>query len=111
MSISRQKLLGWSLAIVGVLMAVFSQPIVFPGLERLLGIETIVGRETLFISRMVVTSSAIPARWFVGSAPLLELVWSSRLSERSCYSEHVVRTQVHMLAIEPIASKMNNSPC
>ena len=47
MSISRQKILGWSLAAVGILIAAFSQQIVFPGLERLLGIETIVGRENV----------------------------------------------------------------
>ncbi len=47
MSTSRYKLLGWSLAIVGVLVAMFSRQIVFPGLERMLGIETIVGRDSV----------------------------------------------------------------
>src|SRR5437016_6341845 len=47
MSISHQRLLGWALAIAGVLIAVFSQQIVFPGLERLLGIEAIVGRDSV----------------------------------------------------------------
>ncbi len=47
MNISRQKILGWSLATAGILIAAFSQRIVFPGLECLLGIETIVGRENV----------------------------------------------------------------
>ena len=47
MTISRQKILGWSLGIAGVLIAAFSQRIVFPGLEHLLGIETIVGRDNV----------------------------------------------------------------
>jgi hypothetical protein len=38
------KFLGWFLILLGVLIAMFSERIVFPGLERLLGIETIVGK-------------------------------------------------------------------
>ena len=37
---THQKLLGWILVGAGVLIAALSQQIVFPGLERLLGIET-----------------------------------------------------------------------
>ena len=47
MSISSYNLLGWSLAIIGVLVALFSRQIVSPGLERMLGIETIVGRDSV----------------------------------------------------------------
>src|SRR5262245_40095331 len=39
--------LGWALLIIGLLITVFSRTIVFPGLERILGIETIVGRENV----------------------------------------------------------------
>ena len=38
-----RKLIGWLLIVSGVLIAVFSEKIVFPGLERLVGIETTVG--------------------------------------------------------------------
>ena len=38
-----RKLIGWLLIVSGVLTAVLSEKIVFPGLERLVGIETIVG--------------------------------------------------------------------
>jgi hypothetical protein len=37
------KLIGWLLIVFGALIAIFSERIVFPGLERLVGIETIVG--------------------------------------------------------------------
>jgi hypothetical protein len=45
--IATTKLAGWLLILIGVLVVVFSQWIVFPGLERLLGIETIVGRDNV----------------------------------------------------------------
>jgi hypothetical protein len=47
MSSSRQKIIGWSLALVGVLTMVFSQQIVFPSLMRLLSTETIAGSENV----------------------------------------------------------------
>ncbi len=47
MSRSRQKIVAWSLAIVGVLIVILRQQVVFPGLMRLVGIETIVGRENV----------------------------------------------------------------
>lgn len=47
MKISHHSFIGWFLTIVGVLVAVFSQQLVFPGLEYLLGIEAIVGRENV----------------------------------------------------------------
>ena len=66
MSTSRQKILGWSLATAGVLVAVFSQKIVFPGLERLLGIEAIVGRESVVYQPdgdYVFTNPGAMVRW------------------------------------------------
>ena len=42
------KVTGWLLILFGVLVFVFSEPIVFPGLERLVGIETIVGRTNVY---------------------------------------------------------------
>jgi hypothetical protein len=71
MTISRQKLLGWSLVIVGVLVAVLSEQIVFPGLERLLGIETIVGRESVVYQPeggYVFTNPGAMIRWVSGVA-------------------------------------------
>jgi hypothetical protein len=42
------KRMGWLLIVVGALLVIFSKWIVFPGLERLVGIETIVGRDNVF---------------------------------------------------------------
>ncbi len=47
MSIKLKRALGWSLLGVGICIAVFSQKIVFPGLESLLGIESIVGKQNV----------------------------------------------------------------
>jgi hypothetical protein len=44
MKTTNKKLFGWFLILIGVLVSVFSNKIVFPGLERLIGIETIVGK-------------------------------------------------------------------
>ena len=66
MSIPRQKVVGWFLALVGILIAVFSQQIVFPGLERLLGIETIVGRANVVYQPdggYVFTNPGAMVRW------------------------------------------------
>lgn len=47
MTIFHQRFLGYLLAVVGLLVAVFSQQIVFPGLEYFIGIEAMVGRENV----------------------------------------------------------------
>jgi hypothetical protein len=47
MKITMTRIAGWILILVGLLVLVFSQKIVFPGLERLLGIETIVGKSNV----------------------------------------------------------------
>ncbi len=44
---STQRILGSLLVVTGILVIFFSNKIVFPGLERLLGIETIVGRQNV----------------------------------------------------------------
>jgi hypothetical protein len=41
---TQEKAIASVLILAGVLVVIFSQKIVFPGLERLVGIETIVGR-------------------------------------------------------------------
>jgi hypothetical protein len=43
MKAKQKQVVGWTLISFGLLVVVFSNKIVFPGLERLLGIETIVG--------------------------------------------------------------------
>jgi uncharacterized membrane protein len=47
MKTTRTKAIGWLLILLGVLVVAFRESIVFPGLERLVGIETIVGRENV----------------------------------------------------------------
>lgn len=41
---TRKRILGWFLIFFGILVVIFCQKIVFPGLERIVGIETIVGK-------------------------------------------------------------------
>jgi hypothetical protein len=47
MSIKSKRSIGCTLLAVGICTAVFSYKIVFPGLESLLGIETIVGKKNV----------------------------------------------------------------
>ncbi|MGD1087445.1 MAG: hypothetical protein ABR955_01790 [Verrucomicrobiota bacterium] len=47
MKTKSKKIIGWLLILFGILVVVFSNKIVFPGLERLIGIETIVGKENV----------------------------------------------------------------
>jgi hypothetical protein len=42
-----KSLFGCVLILIGLLVIAFSKQIVFPGLERLIGIETIVGKENV----------------------------------------------------------------
>jgi ascorbate-specific PTS system EIIC-type component UlaA len=42
-----KKIVGLILMVVGLLVVAFSNKIVFPGLERLIGIEAIVGKENV----------------------------------------------------------------
>ena len=47
MSMTRRKAIGWVLVGVGICIAASSQKIVFPGLESVLGIETLVGKKNV----------------------------------------------------------------
>lgn len=47
MKIMRRRMTGWLLSLIGALIFIYSPKIVLPGFERLLGIETIVGRENV----------------------------------------------------------------
>ena len=76
MSIPRKEVVGRTLALTGVLVAVFSQQLVFPGLERLLGIETIVGRESVVYQPdggYVFTNPGAIVRW-IGAVVAVGLV-------------------------------------
>jgi hypothetical protein len=44
---THKRAVGWLLILAGLLVVVFSEKIVFPGLERLVGIETIVGKQNV----------------------------------------------------------------
>jgi len=73
MSITRQRAVGWSLILLGVCIAVLSQKIVFPGLEALIGIETIVGRENVVYQpdgSYMFTNPGAMIRWIVSVAVL-----------------------------------------
>lgn len=47
MKSTHKRAIGWVFITLGVLIAAGSHQIVFPGLERLLGIEAIVGRDNV----------------------------------------------------------------
>ncbi len=68
MSIARKRAFGWSLIVLGVCIVALSQKIVFPGLEALLGIETIVGRKNVVYEpdgSYVFTNPGAMVRWIV----------------------------------------------
>jgi uncharacterized membrane protein len=83
------KFVGWLLILLGVLIAIFSERIVFPGLERLVGIETIVGKSNVIYQpggSYIFTNPGAMIRWisavaFVGLLVCLSgalLLWRSR---------------------------------
>ena len=43
----KTRIIGYFIIILGVVIFLFSKPIVFPGLERLIGIERIVGKHSV----------------------------------------------------------------
>ncbi|HPP52184.1 MAG TPA: hypothetical protein PK777_04465 [Thermoguttaceae bacterium] len=66
MSTPQKPILGWSLIGVGICIAIFSQKIVFPGLESLVGIETIVGKQNVVYlpdGGYVYTNPGAMVRW------------------------------------------------
>jgi hypothetical protein len=68
MKISPKNGLGLILMVVGLLVIAFSKEIVFPGFERIVGIETIVGKENVVYQpdgSYVFTNSAAMAIWVV----------------------------------------------
>jgi hypothetical protein len=68
MKSSSTKIVGWLLILVGVLVVIFSEQIVFPGLERLVGIEMIVGKTNVYYlpdGGYGYTNPAAMIRWIV----------------------------------------------
>jgi hypothetical protein len=66
MKTTLKQVFAWFLLLAGLLVMVFSNRIVFPGLERLLGIETIVGRENVVYQPdggYIFTNPAAMMRW------------------------------------------------
>ena len=63
--------LGWLLTVGGIVITVTSKYIVFPGLEMLLGIEVIVGRESVSYNpdgSYVFTNPGAMMAWIAGVA-------------------------------------------
>jgi len=66
MKMTSTKIVGWLLILIGLLVAIFSEQIVFPVLERLVGIETIVGKENVVYlpdGGYLFTNPAAMIRW------------------------------------------------
>jgi hypothetical protein len=74
---THKKAVGWFLIFVGLVVVVFSEKIVFPGLERLVGIETIVGKENVVYQPdggYLFTNPGAMARWVFSVAAIGVLI-------------------------------------
>jgi|ERR1017187_392053 hypothetical protein len=73
MKTTSRKVFGWFLILIGVLVIAFSEKIVFPGLERLVGIETIVGTQNVVYEpdgSYLYTNPGAMVRWIVWVASI-----------------------------------------
>lgn len=71
MKANQRRTLGMLLAVLGILIVVFSEKIVFPGLEALVGIETIVGRKSVVYQDdggYLFTNPGAMTRWMLSVA-------------------------------------------
>ncbi len=71
MKSTHHRAVGWVFITLGVLVAACSQQIVFPGLERLLGIEAIVGRDSVVYQPgggYIFTNPGAMVRWVASVA-------------------------------------------
>ena len=89
MSTTRKKAIGWVLVGIGICIAAFSQKIVFPGLESLLGIEAIVGKQNVVYladGGYAYTNPGAMVRWIASVAGLGVVVAGigGTLAFRSC---------------------------
>ena len=67
------RTIGWVLALAGIVIVVFSSKIVFPGLELLLGIETIVGKNNVVYrddGSYIFTNPGAMAEWILSVASI-----------------------------------------
>jgi hypothetical protein len=74
------KTIGWLLIFIGILVVVFSNKIVFPSLERIVGIETIVGKENVVYQPdggYFFTNPGAMARWVLSVAAVGILIFSA----------------------------------
>lgn len=89
MTTARKRSVGWLLLAVGICITAFSHHLVFPVLEQLLGIETIVGKQNVVYlpeGGYAYTNPGAMVRWIVGVAVLgvvtgisgVWLLWKSR---------------------------------
>jgi len=73
MNVRCKRSFGWFLVGAGICIVVFSQKIVFPGLESLFGIETIVGKQNVMYlpeGGYAFTNPGAMFRWILGVAAL-----------------------------------------
>jgi hypothetical protein len=66
MKLKFKNIFGYVCIVLGLLVVAFSNKIVFPGLERLVGIETIVGKENVVYQpdgSYLFTNPAAMAKW------------------------------------------------
>ena len=80
MKTKRAALTGWFLIVLGVLVVAFSSKIVFPGLELLLGIETIVGKDYVVYrddGSYMFTNPIALAKWIFSVAAVGAVICSS----------------------------------
>jgi hypothetical protein len=73
MKTTLKNTIGWFLILTGALIVVFCNKIVFPGLERLVGIETIVGKENVVYQPdggYLFTNPAAMAKWILSVAAI-----------------------------------------
>jgi hypothetical protein len=77
MKTTSTKIVGWLLILAGVIVVVFSKLIVFPGLKRLVGIETIVGHDNVVYQpdgSYYFTNPAAMIRWIFSVAAIGVLI-------------------------------------
>ncbi|MFH1024172.1 MAG: hypothetical protein V1809_12400 [Planctomycetota bacterium] len=77
------KTWGFILMIAGIAIVAFSNKVVFPGLEILLGIETIVGKDNVFRLEnggYLFTNPGAMARWIAAVAGVGILVFGAGLT-------------------------------
>jgi hypothetical protein len=80
MNCAPKKAIGWFLILLGATVAAFCQTIVFPGLERIIGIENIVGKKNVVFrpdGGYSYTNPGAMARWICSVAIIGILICSS----------------------------------